>query len=371
MHRKLPISPRVFSAALTTLGCLALAACSNGAATSGPVPAYDSRLAAATGLVPTGDLPATGGTLQAPAAGQAATPTGVDVNRFPNAQLLTDTAWLADHMNDPSVRILDIRSQQAYNKGHIPGAVNIPVGEIVTTVNGVPFMFDQQGVQQALDRSGLTPDMTAVIYDDLGMLNAARMFWTLEYVGHADARILDGGWNAWNADYRQVSSETPNYQPSQYPIQLVPSKVVSEQELLQRLNDPNYIILDVRSPQEYTGKIKGSSRGGHIPGAINFPWLNDLTGGDAVFTTMPDWQAYLQDPDVEILRPASQIQSMFDQLGVRQDQTVVTHCQTFWRGAQVYYVLRLMGYDNVRGYDGAWAQWGSDPNTPIDQGMQP
>ncbi len=372
---------------LSTSLTLTLVACASSAA-----PTANNQPADTTLPVPTAAMPVTGATAAMPTANPssmtatqtagrsdesstrtpgAPTPTPVDLSQYPNGQLLATPTWLAAHLNDPSVRIIDMRSSQAYQQGHIPGAVNIPVGDIVTTVNNVPFMFSQNGVQQALDRSGLTPDMTAVIYDDLGMLNSARMFWTLEYVGHQDARILDGGWNAWNADNGQVSTQVPQYQASQYPIQLVPSKLISEQELLQHLNDPNYIIVDARSPQEYDGSVKESARGGHIPGAINLTWLNDLTGEHLVYTTQSNWQAVLQEPEVEVYKPAKQLQSILDQLGIQKGKTVVTYCQTFWRGAQVYFLMRLMGYQNVRGYDGSWAQWGNDFTVPVTQGSRP
>ncbi len=315
---------------------LALAACSGSAAPTNSLPT------AATGVAPFTDMPTIGATQTAgmPATGatqttgmpvmdatpamgatpattasatsamgggttptSGPTPTSIDLSQYPNGQLLANTEWLAAHLNDPSVRILDIRSHQEYQQGHIPNAVNIPVTTITTTINNVPFMFDRRGVQEELDNSGLTPDMIAVIYDNLGMLDASRMFWTLEYVGHKDARILDGGWNAWNADKRPVSRDDPSFQATQYPIKLVSFTLITAQELLQHLHDPSYAIVDARSPQEYSGEVLESARGGHIPGAVNLTWLNDLSGGHLVYTTQPNWQAVLQGPAVEVLSP--------------------------------------------------------------------
>ncbi len=358
-----------------------------GATATAPLPvtgATSNAMMPAMGITPSATMPAMGAaqttitsvpparpTDEGTPPALVPTPTPIDLSQYPNAKILTDTTWLAAHLNDPTVRVLDVRPAQEYQQGHIPGAVNVPVSTIVATVNNVPFMFDQNSVQQALNKSGLTPDMTAVIYDNLGMLDAARMFWTLDYVGHKDARILDGGWNAWNADKRQVVTTTPQVQPSQYPIHLVSSKVITEQELLQHLNDPNYIIVDARSPEEYSGKLVDSARGGHIPGAINLTWLNDLTGDHLVDTTQPNFRAVIQEPEPKVFLPAKQLQSTLNDLGISKNKTVVTYCQTFWRGAQVYFMLRLMGYNNVRGYDGSWAQWGSDPNVPITQGFRP
>jgi thiosulfate/3-mercaptopyruvate sulfurtransferase len=276
-----------------------------------------------------------------------------DRERGSHAPLLIETQWLEENSRRSDIRIVDFgRSLDEYNAGHIPGAVYLETKVVWDNVDGIPGMLPNvDTVVRTLEKAGISNDLTVVIYDSIGGLWASRLFWALEYLGHQDVHLLNGGWNKWVQEGRRVQRYTPSVQRGNFTAQIRPDRLATKEWILQNLDNPDVQIVDTRSPAEYTGEDVRAAQGGHIPGAVNIDWVLNLTGDDQ--------NTFLFQEELA---------EMYDSQDVTRDKVAVTHCQTGVRGAHTYFVLRLLGYPEVRVYDGSWAEWGNAEDTPILKG---
>jgi thiosulfate/3-mercaptopyruvate sulfurtransferase len=185
-----------------------------------------------------------------------------------------------------------------------------------------------------------------VIYDDSGDLDAARLFFTLDVFGHRAVSLLDGGIQAWRRAKRPETTVVPSVARTNYSPARVGERVASAEWVRDRLNDPSVAVLDARSADEYTGKDVRARRGGHIPGAINVEWRENLRA-DGTF------------------KPVDELRAMYAARAVTPDKTVVTYCQTHHRAAHTYFVLRLLGFPRLVGYDRSWSEWGNRDDLPL------
>ncbi|MGH2370993.1 MAG: sulfurtransferase, partial [Chloroflexota bacterium] len=270
--------------------------------------------------------------------------------QFANPNLLVSAAWLLQHAKDPNVRIVDARPAAEYEKGHIPGAVSLPVVDTFDPNQQRNYPDTKEKLEALFADKGIGNSTRVITYDDGKETPGARLFWTLEYVGHTNAAVLDGGLQAWQAANGEVSTETPKVEPAKFTSKIDPAKLPTKQQCALAIGDPSKVVLDARSPAEFRGEDVRAKYGGHIPGAVNIDWRENFTGSNR-------------------LKEPAALRALYEGQGVTKDKEVIAHCQTGQRSSVTYWVLRLLGYPKVGNYAGSWVEWGNDPATQKVQGQ--
>jgi len=265
--------------------------------------------------------------------------------------LLAEPADLAAGLGAANLAIIDMRSAESYEKGHIPGAVNIGYAQIIRANPPVGGLLPEPArLGRVLGDAGISPAHHVVAYDDEGGGRASRLLWTLDVVGHEKFSLLNGGLQTWAAEGHPLESGRVTPEPADYPASYDhPERAADRDYILGRLEAPDFVALDVRSPAEYRGEDVRSARGGHIPGAVHLDWVNAI-----------DQHRALR------FQPEPVLRDLLESRGITPDREVVVYCQTHHRSSHTYMVLRSLGYSRIRGYPGAWSEWGNDPDTPVE-----
>ena len=246
--------------------------------------------------------------------------------------------------------LLQVTSPQVFDQAHLPGAILVTPQELVCGVPPASGRLPELAALEALfSRIGYRPDLDIVVYDDEGGGWAGRLAWTLDVIGHDGWRYLNGGLHAWHGDgfaleQGQGHGNTPTATPVNLSIDQGPIAEIAD--VMATIDDPNQVVWDVRSAEEYAGIRQASARSGHVPGAINLDWLQ------------------LQDPQNQY-RLAQNIDAQLTELGIIGKASIITHCQTHHRSGLSYMVGRLLGLP-IRAYHGSWSEWGNREDTPIE-----
>ena len=263
--------------------------------------------------------------------------------------ILVTTEELDDYLDSGEVRVVDLSKSEHYASSHIPGASHL---DYVTLLDGnkpAPGRLppDKQ-LEQLSSTLGLSNGCRIVACDDEGSGRAARLVWTLHVMGYTNCSVLDGGMTAWRNEQRRLSVEQTVWENTSPTVVMDPSLIATREYILSQLNEDHTILVDARTPEEYKGEKRLSTRSGHIPGAINLNWLDTI-----------DTNNHLR------LKPRRILEDILETRQILPALEVITYCQTHHRSAHTWVLLKSLGYPTVRGYPGSWSEWGNDPETPI------
>jgi len=273
---------------------------------------------------------------------------------YARPELLAEPDWLMDHFEDPAVRIIDCAVLEAYRRAHIPGAVHLPVHYYIKEA-GPPgadhgtFIMPPAEFEALMGRLGVSNDTLVVTYDDNNSLVAARLWWVLNYYGHTNVRVLNGGWHRWLTEGRPITFHATRPQPATFIARPNPALIADAEYLKARIGDPACQVLDARADDEWNGtNDRGNRRVGRVPGAKHLEWLQFIEKGDT--------RRFL---------PAEEIERLLAKAGFSRDRATITYCQGGIRAAHAAFAMALVGYDNVRVYDGSMRDWANRDDTPL------
>ncbi|MEO8607061.1 MAG: sulfurtransferase [Chloroflexota bacterium] len=279
---------------------------------------------------------------------------------YANPDVLVSTDWVAAHLNDGNVRIVESNEDPLlYPSGHIPGAVQV---DWTTDLND-PLRrdyLDKAGFEKLMSKIGVTKDTQVVFYGDKNNWWATYALWVFHLFGHNNTKIVDGGRLKWEQEKRELTRDLPSYAATSYTAPARDdSQIRAFRDQVLKHIEANKPLVDVRSPDEYSGKLmhmanypqEGALRGGHIPGAKSVPWAKAANPEDGTF------------------KAADQLRAIYEQeQGLKKDDDIIAYCRIGERSSHTWFVLTyLLGYPNVRNYDGSWTEWGNSVGVPIEK----
>ncbi len=280
---------------------------------------------------------------------------------YAHPEVLVDTAWVAQHKDDPAVRVVEVDvDTSAYEQGHIPGAIGWNwTTQLCDTVRR--DIIPKEEFEELMRASGIGNDTTVVLYGDNNNWFAAWAFWQMKIYGHRDVRLMNGGRKKWLLEQRELTTEVPSYPRAEYRASDPDLSIRAFlNEVMEAMRRGDVGLVDVRSPQEFTGEIlappglpETCQRGGHIPGAKNIPW-GLACNEDGTF------------------KSREELEALYGAKGITPDRPVIAYCRIGERSSHSWFVLKyLLGYPDVKNYDGSWTEWGNLVGAPVEKGPEP
>jgi thiosulfate/3-mercaptopyruvate sulfurtransferase len=272
---------------------------------------------------------------------------------YSNPDLLWSVSELSERLDDPRLVLLDMRPPEAYSNGHIPTARSFDIfGISLIDTRPAPLKAFLWIIEHLIQTKGINENSRVVIYDEIAGMRSARLFWFLEYSGHDDVHVLNGGFNAWQSAGLPTTRDAVVPKAGNFKMKPRSALLATVEDVEKSLGKPSTVIIDTRSDAEYTGQTVRAARGGAIPGAVHLEWTNNLD-------------------DKGFFKSADELRKMYSDKGIGPEKEVIPHCQGAYRSAHTYLALRLIGYPTVRNYLGSWGEWGNRTDLPIEHPETP
>jgi len=266
---------------------------------------------------------------------------------YAHPEQLVDTDWVAAHAHDAGVRIVDMR-MNGYAAGHVSGAVSLSPTAIRDANSPPAFLPTAAAFESMMAGLGIGDSTRVVVYDERGGIYAARLWWILNYYGHSNVALMNGGWIKWTAENRAVSTDAAPARSAKFTARPQPKWLATASDVVGAIDKPGVKIIDARTTAEIEGRdLRNIRRGGVVPSSIPIYWED------------------LLDPQTKTFKPADELKQLYEARGIVPSQEVIAYCQVGMRASVDLFALHLLGYDKLRNYYGAWEEWGNRDDLPL------